>query len=75
MPIYEFVCNKCKKNFEKFVLSMGAASDVKCPACGSEDVTKQFSTFACRSGSSSPSFGGVSGSFGSGGCGGSSGFS
>ena len=74
MPIYEFVCNKCKKNFEKFVLSIGNISEVKCPACGSEDVTKQFSTFSCMSGSSSP-LGGVGGSFGSGGCGGSSGFS
>ncbi len=77
MPIYEFVCNKCNRNFEDFVLSASKVKDVRCPSCGSDDIKKQFSMFSCRS---SSSLGGIGagaapGPYSSGGCGGSSGFS
>ena len=75
MPIYEFVCNKCGKNFERFVLSIGNVSEIKCPSCGSEEVTKQFSTFSCMSGGTGSFGNNLSGSFGGGSCGGSGGFS
>ncbi len=77
MPIYEFICKKCKKNFEDFVLSSSRVKDVRCPSCGSPDIQKQFSMFSC--GGSSGGVGGFAGSMpgpaSSGGCSGSSGFS
>ncbi len=73
MPIYEFICNKCQNKFEQFVLSIAGVKEVRCPSCGSENVTKQFSTFSCMSGMGGSFSSG--GSFGSSGCSGSSGFS
>ncbi len=46
MPIYEFGCQNCEKNFEKFVRGFNAITSVSCPDCGSEQVQKQMSTFA-----------------------------
>ena len=51
MPIYEFVCNECKKTFERFVMNPRAVEEVKCPKCGSKDVEKLLSTFSCCPGS------------------------
>jgi putative FmdB family regulatory protein len=42
MPIYEYTCTECGKEFEKLVF--GNAS-VKCPECESEEVKKKFSVF------------------------------
>ncbi len=45
MPIYEFHCEKCKRDSEILVRSSnwkGAA----CPHCGSKKLSKKFSTFA-----------------------------
>jgi putative FmdB family regulatory protein len=47
MPIYEFVCSKCSKEFEKLVL--GASSEVSCPECGSSKVERQMSVFGVKS--------------------------
>jgi len=44
MPLYEFVCLDCSDKFEELVSSSDA--DIKCPKCGSNKTTKQFSTFA-----------------------------
>ncbi|MBI9076762.1 MAG: zinc ribbon domain-containing protein [Desulfatibacillum sp.] len=40
MPIYEFHCNKCDKNFEQ--LLMGSDKPA-CPKCSSEDVGRLLS--------------------------------
>jgi putative FmdB family regulatory protein len=49
MPLYEYTCRSCGKRFE-VLQRMGAGSDgVVCPACGSSEVGKQFSTFASAS--------------------------
>ncbi len=48
MPIYEFCCNKCGEEFEELV--MGSNPEIKCPKCGSTDVTKKMSSFAFKSG-------------------------
>ena len=62
MPLYDFACRACGKEFE--VLVMGA--DVPaCPYCQSTDLAKLMSTFATR-------IGGGSGSSESSGSGGSS---
>ncbi|MCX5781345.1 MAG: zinc ribbon domain-containing protein [Elusimicrobia bacterium] len=44
MPIYEYLCNKCKEKFEKLIIEKG--NTVKCPKCGSAEVEKQFSSFS-----------------------------
>ncbi len=63
MPIYEFVCADCGRPFEQLVLSSSKITEVTCPACQSEHVTKKISTFASKlSGGSSFSFGSASSS-------------
>ena len=56
MPIFEYICEKCKAEFEELVQSSDAK--VQCPECGSVRVEKLFSPFArsCSGcgGSSSP---------------------
>ena len=44
MPIYEYRCRSCDRNFERIVLSVN--EDVACPACSSERVEKQLSVFS-----------------------------
>lgn len=75
MPIYEYVCKKCSKQFE--VLTYGSGKKVSCPECNSKSVGKSFSTFAAISSSSNssdpscetPSCGYNTGACGSGMCG------
>ena len=53
MPIYSYICKKCK---EKFDLLEGVTREkVKkvCPGCGSKSIEKTFSTFGVGKGSSS----------------------
>lgn len=49
MPLFEFICKKCNRKFE--VLIFGKDS-VICPECQSNEVVKQFSSFAAKSSSS-----------------------
>ncbi|MGO8839107.1 MAG: FmdB family zinc ribbon protein [Limisphaerales bacterium] len=57
MPIYEFHCEKCKRDSEILVRS----SDWKgteCPHCGSKKLSKKFSVFAsANAGGGEPSSG------------------
>jgi putative FmdB family regulatory protein len=59
MPIYEYSCGKCDKEFELLVRS--ANDKGVCPHCGSQKLTKKFSVFAssstASSSGSSPSIG------------------
>lgn len=48
MPIYEFICKDCSKDFEDLVLSASRIDEVVCPACGSGQVKKKMSTFASK---------------------------
>lgn len=50
MPIYEFVCRKCKTDFEELVLS--SSEKIACPKCGSKRVDRAMSTFSYSSGGS-----------------------
>jgi putative FmdB family regulatory protein len=45
MPIYEYTCQDCSAHFEKFVRSMTAAVEVKCPQCGGTHTKKGWSLF------------------------------
>jgi putative FmdB family regulatory protein len=56
MPIYEFHCHDCDREFEDLV--MRSSDVVVCPRCGSENAEKLMSAFAVggdarRSGESS----------------------
>jgi putative FmdB family regulatory protein len=71
MPIYEYQCKACKKDFEELVFG---DESVKCPECGSAKTAKLMS--CCRHKSGGP--GGIPGpsvpsSGGGGGCSGCSG--
>lgn len=69
MPIYEYRCRGCGKDFEKYVARAGNA--VACPSCESGDVSRKLSVFGMKSdGGLVPS--GAMSSMGSGGgcCGG-----
>jgi putative FmdB family regulatory protein len=45
MPIYEYTCTECSNQFEKFVRSMTANVEIKCPNCGGTHVKKGWSVF------------------------------
>jgi putative FmdB family regulatory protein len=45
MPIYEYRCDECDEQFEKFLRSMSAVQELCCPRCGSQHVTKALSLF------------------------------
>ena len=49
MPIFEFQCVKCDREFEKLVLSAREADKIACPECGSTEVEQLFSSFNGRS--------------------------
>jgi putative FmdB family regulatory protein len=47
MPIYEYRCGGCGKEFERYVATSGGTST--CPACGSGSVKRTLSLFALKS--------------------------
>ncbi len=50
MPIFEYACPKCGKNFEKLVLRRDQPAP-KCPHCGWKKVKQKFSSFSSASSS------------------------
>ena len=42
MPLYEFTCKKCRRNFET-LCRIDWQGQVTCPDCGSQDVQKRIS--------------------------------
>lgn len=46
MPLYEYQCRKCGHVFEKLRRIAENDSTLECPKCDSEEVERQFSTFA-----------------------------
>jgi len=48
MPLFEYVCDKCGKEFEELVRSPD--EKVCCPSCKSSKVEKKMSVFAHKSG-------------------------
>jgi len=61
--MYEFKCTGCGAEFEDLAtMAQVEAGEVPCPECGSHEIERQVSTFACGAES-------VTGSGGGGGCG------
>lgn len=56
MPIFEYKCDDCGRDFEALVRPSTAPA---CPQCGGVHLTKQLSTFATASGGApEPAFAG-----------------
>lgn len=67
MPIYEYICDECKTQFEKIVINRH--EPISCPHCASQKATIQLSVFAtANANGSSKASGGFSGSGGGGSC-------
>jgi putative FmdB family regulatory protein len=64
MPVYEYLCLECRREFERYVRTW--SEGVACPACASDRVEKQLSTFAMAGAASR---GGGGGGCCGGGCG------
>jgi len=66
MPIFEFVCGGCGRQFEEIMtFAQMNAGEASCPDCGGKRVERSMSTFAASNGDAAagPACGG-------GGCGG-----
>ena len=68
MPIYEYMCIKCKEKFAYLQGLHPAENTTECPRCFSTDVKKLISSFSYAKGSghasttmSTPKFGGGGG--------------
>ncbi|MBN2122843.1 MAG: zinc ribbon domain-containing protein [Deltaproteobacteria bacterium] len=59
MPIYEYRCNQCNKEFECLVL--GSGDGVTCPECNGENVERLMSACGFKSGGTYSPAGGSSG--------------
>lgn len=46
MPIYEYRCNDCGKEFSLLILNSRESAMVECKACGSADISRLMSRFA-----------------------------
>ncbi|MBM3332875.1 zinc ribbon domain-containing protein [candidate division WOR-3 bacterium] len=46
MPIREFSCSICNHEFEELVLSRRDEEEIVCPKCGTQKLTRCFSSFA-----------------------------
>jgi putative FmdB family regulatory protein len=52
MPIFEYVCTRCKKQFEEIVFSQD--EQTVCPSCGSTKTEKLMSCCRSKVGSGGP---------------------
>lgn len=55
MPIYVYVCKKCRNKFERLEGIVSEVEELKCPACGSKKAERIFSTFSVGKSSSGSS--------------------
>lgn len=49
MPIYEYQCKCCGKNFDHYIPKMNPPESVKCPGCKTLQTQRRLSVFAARS--------------------------
>lgn len=68
MPVYEYICVKCKESFSLLQKIGTTEKDTVCPECGSREVKKKISLFSCACPvDSGPSTGGAPSGFSGGG--------
>jgi putative FmdB family regulatory protein len=48
MPLYEFQCAECDREFEELVRASTAIAEVRCPECGGDHVRRKVSLFASK---------------------------
>ncbi len=60
MPIYEYTCAPCGKEFEELVIRRSDEAEVKCPSCGSPQVARRMSRPAAVGGGDAGSGGSIS---------------
>ncbi|BDG06192.1 FmdB family zinc ribbon protein [Anaeromyxobacter oryzae] len=54
MPIYEYACEGCGKDFEELIVRRADEAEVACPACRSRQVSRRMSRpAATRTGAAS----------------------
>jgi putative FmdB family regulatory protein len=46
MPIYEYRCNHCQKEFSQLFLNPKDVNHARCKSCNSKDLTKLISSFS-----------------------------
>ncbi len=46
MPIYEYTCGSCKKEFDHLQRTMNDGPRPPCPECGSKKTSRKMSVFA-----------------------------
>jgi len=69
MPIYEYSCAECEKQFEKRRSMSQADDEIPCPDCGSIHTHRGLSRFAAFSKGNGDASHAVAGSSGCAGCG------
>jgi len=45
MPVFDYKCNSCGKEFDVFTGTSDSTQTPSCPECKSEDVKKSYSSF------------------------------
>jgi len=48
MPIYEFICQDCHRKVSFLIRGSSTTSQVKCSYCGSDNLSRAISSFACH---------------------------
>jgi putative FmdB family regulatory protein len=46
MPVYEYRCNQCDREFSELFLNMKEVNKIRCKFCNSRDLTKILSSFS-----------------------------
>ena len=46
MPVYEYRCNSCHRKVSLYIRGFSETPEPVCTSCGSENLTRLFSTFA-----------------------------
>jgi len=46
MPLYEYECNQCRRQFQSLLLKKEEEKDLVCPKCGGQDLKRLISRVA-----------------------------
>lgn len=46
MPLYEYQCNQCRKEFQRLLLKQEEEKELACPECGGHDLKRLISRVA-----------------------------